>query len=139
VAGDATGDDAGDGVAVLLMARRPAAGAALAGAPRPAPGQRPVVPGPAHRSGRLANACRGSSGCDVATCRSNLVALGGPAAADRFVAAHERVTGQRHHPWWDVSSILEQDRGARTPDRLAVDEPRLAAAPAALTAVPPRR
>ncbi|MDQ1748500.1 MAG: hypothetical protein QOD07_2763 [Frankiaceae bacterium] len=56
-----------------------------------------------------ANACAGPPGIDVATCRWNLAAWVGPEAADAFVNAYERRTGQRHDPYWDVAKVMEDD------------------------------
>lgn len=56
-----------------------------------------------------ANACRGPAGIDIATCRWNLHDWAGEAAATAFVAAYEEMTGVRHHPYWDVAKIVEDD------------------------------
>lgn len=56
-----------------------------------------------------ANACTGPTGIDVATCRWNLHDWAGPEAAAAFVAAYEDLTGRRHHPYWDVAKIVEDD------------------------------
>jgi Ser/Thr protein kinase RdoA (MazF antagonist) len=56
-----------------------------------------------------ANACAGPPGIDVATCRWNLAAWAGPEAADAFVAAYERRTGQRHDRYWDIAKVMEDD------------------------------
>jgi RimJ/RimL family protein N-acetyltransferase len=74
------------------------------------------------------NACRGPRGCDVAHCRGNLIDLGGVAAADGFVAAYEAVTGEPHHPYWDMASILEAGPSSWTSQRLVELEARLAEA-----------
>jgi aminoglycoside phosphotransferase (APT) family kinase protein len=83
-----------------------------------------------HLSGIVdwANACRGPRGCDVATCRSNLIDLGGAGVADEFVAAYQDVTGDQHDPYWDMASILEAEASCWTPQRIAQHEPRLARA-----------
>ena len=73
-----------------------------------------------------ANACRGPRGCDLAHCRGNLIDLGGPEAADRFLAAYESFTGEAYHPYWEMASILEAGPSYWTPERLAQQEPRLA-------------
>jgi aminoglycoside phosphotransferase (APT) family kinase protein len=75
-----------------------------------------------------ANACRGPAGCDVAHCRANLLALSGPEAADRFVAAYEGLTGEAFDPWWEMASVLEHGPSHWTPAWLAASEPRLEAA-----------
>jgi aminoglycoside phosphotransferase (APT) family kinase protein len=72
-----------------------------------------------------ANACRGPWGCDVGTCRRNLVDLGGPEAADRFLAAYESLTCRTYHPYWEISSILEGG-SSWSPASAADAEPRLA-------------
>ena len=74
-----------------------------------------------------ANACRGPWGCDLGICRRNLVDLGGPDAADRFVAAYESLTGREYHPYWEIASILE-GRGPSSwdPPAVADAEDRLA-------------
>jgi aminoglycoside phosphotransferase (APT) family kinase protein len=54
-----------------------------------------------------ANASAGPPGCDVATCRANLLDLAGDWAADDFQAAHEALTGQVLHPHWEMATILE--------------------------------
>lgn len=73
-----------------------------------------------------ANACRGPAGCDVATCRSNLVDWAGPDAADAFVAAYESITGEALHPFWRLANLLESGRAHWTPANLARGEPELA-------------
>ena len=78
------------------------------------------------------NACRGPRGCDVAHCRENLVALSGNDAADEFTAAYEAVTGEVHHPFWELASVLEHGPSSWTEPRLAMSEPRLARAVAEL-------
>lgn len=85
-----------------------------------------------------ANACCGPVGCDVAHCRTNLIDLAGMAAADRFLAAYESLTGEAQHPYWEVAAILEHGPSRWTPGRLATDEPRLARAVQALSSVPSR-
>lgn len=75
-----------------------------------------------------ASACRGPRGCDVAHCRENLVRLSGDDAADAFTAAYEAITGEVHHPFWELASVLEHGPSNWTPPRLAESEPRLARA-----------
>lgn len=80
------------------------------------------------------NACRGPAGVDVATCRWNLIRWAGVDAANAFVSAYQRISGTTHHPFWDVSYLLEDDYDlgrvpsqqiAATELQLAVDVPRL--------------
>jgi hypothetical protein len=33
----------------------------------------------------------------------------GVTVADTFVAAYELLTGQRHHPYWDIAKLVEDD------------------------------
>ena len=80
-----------------------------------------------------ANGCRGPRGCDVAHCRENLISLSGNDAADEFQAAYEAVTGEAHHPFWELASVLEHGPSNWTEPQLAESEPRLARAVAALT------
>lgn len=56
-----------------------------------------------------ANSCVGPAGIDVATCRWNLQDWADEQAADAFVAAYEEITGRRHHPYWDVAKLVEND------------------------------
>ena len=56
-----------------------------------------------------ANACAGPAGIDIATCRWNLQEWAGEQAATTFVAAYEKLTGQPHHPYWDIAKIVEDD------------------------------
>lgn len=56
-----------------------------------------------------ANACLGPVGIDIATCRYNLADWAGTASADRFVASYEQITGQTHHPYWDIAKLVEDD------------------------------
>jgi Ser/Thr protein kinase RdoA (MazF antagonist) len=79
-----------------------------------------------------ANACRGPRGCDIAHCRSNLVQLAGQEAADRFVREYESITGETHHPYWAIASILEHGPSRWTPAELSVWEPDLARAVSAM-------
>jgi Ser/Thr protein kinase RdoA (MazF antagonist) len=81
-----------------------------------------------------ANGCRGPRGCDVAHCRENLVELSGRDAADAFTAAYEAITGEVHHPFWELASVLEHGPSNWTAPRLAESEPRLARALADLGA-----
>jgi aminoglycoside phosphotransferase (APT) family kinase protein len=78
------------------------------------------------------NGCRGPRGCDVAHCRDNLLTLAGERAADEFTAAYEAVTGEAHHPFWELASVLEHGPSWWTGPRLAESEPRLARAVADL-------
>jgi hypothetical protein len=80
-----------------------------------------------------ANACSGPRGCDVAHCRENLVALSGDDAADQFTAAYEAITGEAHHPFWELASVLEHGPSNWTEHRLAASEFRLARAVAELS------
>jgi Ser/Thr protein kinase RdoA (MazF antagonist) len=79
------------------------------------------------------NACGGPIGCDLATCRGNLVDLAGRSAADRFIAAYTTLTGERLHPYWELAGILEDDDADATPARLARQEASLARAVAAMS------
>jgi aminoglycoside phosphotransferase (APT) family kinase protein len=79
------------------------------------------------------NACRGPIGCDLATCRGNLVDLAGPAVADQFIAAYTTLTGKRLHPYWELAGILEDDHTDTTPARLAEQEASMARAVAAMS------
>lgn len=56
-----------------------------------------------------ANACIGPVGIDIATCRWNLQEWAGAEAATAFVTAYEQITRRRHHPYWDVAKIVEDD------------------------------
>jgi aminoglycoside phosphotransferase (APT) family kinase protein len=56
-----------------------------------------------------AQACIGPVGIDLATCRFNLADWAGPAAGDAFVSAYEQLSGQRHHPYWDIAKLVEDD------------------------------
>lgn len=56
-----------------------------------------------------ANACTGPAGIDIATCRWNLQEWAGQDAATAFVDSYEVMTGRRHHPYWDVAKIVEDD------------------------------
>jgi Ser/Thr protein kinase RdoA (MazF antagonist) len=73
-----------------------------------------------------ANACTGPAGCDVATCRANLVGWAGPPAAEAFVAAYESITGAALHPYWQMANLLESDPADWTTEHLAAHEPTLA-------------
>jgi aminoglycoside phosphotransferase (APT) family kinase protein len=79
------------------------------------------------------NACRGPIGCDLATCRGNLVDLAGRAVADRFIAGYMALTGERLHPYWEMAGILEDDYADATPAQLARQEASLARAVAAIS------
>jgi aminoglycoside phosphotransferase (APT) family kinase protein len=83
-----------------------------------------------------ANACAGPRGCDLATCRANLVDLAGDGAADAFQAAYESLTGEVLHPYWEMASILENGPSYWTPRELAASEPRLARAVGAQVPLP---
>ncbi|HUQ40750.1 MAG TPA: aminoglycoside phosphotransferase family protein [Acidimicrobiales bacterium] len=84
-----------------------------------------------------ANACRGPTGCDIAHCRANLISWAGVAAADAFRAAYERLTGEAHHPYWEIASVFENGPSCYTrPAAVAEAEPRLSAALAELGALP---
>jgi aminoglycoside phosphotransferase (APT) family kinase protein len=85
-----------------------------------------------------ANACAGPAGCDVATCRANLVDLAGERAADDFRAAYESLMGVAFDPYWDMACILENGPSFWTERQVAATEPRLARAVAAQVALPPR-
>jgi hypothetical protein len=39
--------------------------------------------------------------------RVNLAGDLGLEVADRFLAAHQALTGFEHHPWWDVASAVD--------------------------------
>jgi len=54
-------------------------------------------------------ACRGPAGCDVAHCRSELSRLADIEVADSFRAAYEAITGEPHHPYWEIASVMEHD------------------------------
>ncbi|MBO0866026.1 MAG: aminoglycoside phosphotransferase family protein, partial [Mycobacterium sp.] len=70
-----------------------------------------------------ANACTGPAGIDIATCRFNLADWAGVAAGEAFVAAYERLTGQQHHPYWDIAKLVEDDWDLiDAPDRVAQAE-----------------
>jgi aminoglycoside phosphotransferase (APT) family kinase protein len=86
-----------------------------------------------------ANACRGPAGCDVATCAGNLIDLGGPGVAARFVAAYEAVTGQHHDPYWEIASVLEHGPSPWAGFTVESSEARLAAALASMGRLPRRR
>ena len=81
------------------------------------------------RRGRLtglvdwAHACTGPVGIDIATCRFNLAEWAGPAVGDAFVAAYEQLSGQHHHPYWDIARLVEDDWDLiDAPDRVAQTE-----------------
>lgn len=80
-----------------------------------------------------ANACRGPIGCDLAHCRNNLRTLANPRVADEFVATYAAVTGETLDPFWIMAGHLEHDHDHWTRERIALDEPDLAAAVAAIT------
>ena len=74
------------------------------------------------------NACRGPAGCDVATCRGELIRLRGVEVADRFRRVYEAVTGEPQHAYWELVSIFEHGPSPWTPQEIAETEPRLAEA-----------
>lgn len=83
-----------------------------------------------------ANACVGPAGMDVATCRWNLHDWAGEEAGTAFVAAYEEITGIRHHPYWDVAKIVEDDWDLiEAPARVRTAEALLAQAVPRLLAV----
>jgi aminoglycoside phosphotransferase (APT) family kinase protein len=49
----------------------------------------------------------GPASVDLGHMRVNLAADLGLEAADRFLAAHQALTGFDHHPWWDVASAVD--------------------------------
>lgn len=70
-----------------------------------------------------ANACVGPVGMDIATCRFNLADWAGPAVGDAFVSAYEQLAGLRHHPYWDIAKLVEDDWDLiEAPDRVAQTE-----------------
>lgn len=73
-----------------------------------------------------ADACRGPAGCDVATCRGELIRLCGVETADSFRQAYETVTGEPHDPYWELVSVFEHAPAAWTAREIADTEPRLA-------------
>jgi Ser/Thr protein kinase RdoA (MazF antagonist) len=80
-----------------------------------------------------ANACQGPAGIDIATCRWNLRDWAGEEAAAAFVDTYESITGRRHHPYWDVAKIVEDDWDlVDAPERVWAAEVLLAQAMAAL-------
>lgn len=81
-----------------------------------------------------ANACSGPAGCDIATCHGNLIGWAGYQVADEFVAAHETLTGEPHHPYWEIASVLEHGPSPWTSRHIAESERRLDRALAALGA-----
>ena len=81
-----------------------------------------------------AEACRGPAGCDVATCRGELIRLCGVEVADRFGQAYETVTGDRHDPYWELVSLFEHGPAPWTAREIAETEPRLASAIQAMLA-----
>jgi Ser/Thr protein kinase RdoA (MazF antagonist) len=72
-----------------------------------------------------AEACRGPWGCDVAHCRAQLIQLGGPEVADRFLDAYEALTGGKLDPYWEIASVLEHGPSHWNPVNVAESEPRL--------------
>jgi hypothetical protein len=49
----------------------------------------------------------GPPGVDLGHMRVNLAADLGLEVADRFLAAHQALTGLDHHPFWDVASAVD--------------------------------
>jgi aminoglycoside phosphotransferase (APT) family kinase protein len=72
-----------------------------------------------------ANGCRGPAGCDIATCHGNLISWAGYEVADDFVAAYEALTGEPHHPYWEIASVLEHGPSPWTSLHIAQSERRL--------------
>lgn len=72
-----------------------------------------------------ANACRGPVGCDVATCRANLVEWAGDEVAAAFVSAYCSLTGEELHPFWELARVLEHGPEHWTEPNLVRSEPRL--------------
>lgn len=70
-------------------------------------------------------ACRGPWGCDVAHCRSQLMLLAGPEAADRFLAAYQALTGRTLDPYWELASVLEHCPSDYDPETITRSEHRL--------------
>lgn len=69
-------------------------------------------------------ACVGPASVDVAHCRANLFRYG-MEVADRFTATWQRQTGEQHHPWADVVTIVGFLDGLRDEpgsDRFVVEE-----------------
>jgi aminoglycoside phosphotransferase (APT) family kinase protein len=75
-----------------------------------------------------ASSCLGPWECDVAHCRENLIRLGGPDVADRFLRAYQTFTGADFHPYWEVASVLEHGPSHWTPTHVSQAEQRLEAA-----------
>lgn len=76
-----------------------------------------------------ANACRGPVGVDVAHCRWNLEAWADTSVADEFVKEYERLSGTKHHPFWDIAALLQDDWDLGRPvERVLEVEARLARA-----------
>ena len=73
-------------------------------------------------------ACRGPWGCDIAHCRSELLRLAGPEAADRFLAAYQSLTGRTMDPYWEIASVLEHGPSGYDAATVARSERRLARA-----------
>ncbi|HEV3504563.1 MAG TPA: aminoglycoside phosphotransferase family protein, partial [Actinomycetes bacterium] len=49
----------------------------------------------------------GPPSVDLGHMRVNLAADLGLEVADRFLAAHQALTGSDHHPWWDVACAVD--------------------------------
>ena len=120
VAADVTGGDVGDGVPAVLMSMLWERAVEVWHTAMPE--YRPVF---IHRDFHPGNvlwargrctgivdwpeACRGPAGCDVAHCRSELSRLADIEVADSFRAAYEAITGEPHHPYWEIASVMEHD------------------------------
>ena len=72
-----------------------------------------------------ANACRGPAGCDLATCRANLLEWAGQERAEAFVRAYASITGEGLHPFWRLANLLESGPDHWTQENLAASEPTL--------------
>lgn len=77
-------------------------------------------------------ACRGPAGCDVAHCRSELCRLADVDVADSFRVAYEAITGEPHHPYWEIASVMEHGPSHWDAGNLPQAERRLALGVAAL-------
>ena len=78
------------------------------------------------------NACNGPGGCDVATMRGMLIDWADLAAADEFQSLYESLTGEPHHPYWEIANILECEPDDWHAGNIHQAEPRLAKALATL-------
>jgi hypothetical protein len=86
-----------------------------------------------------ANACRGPWGCDIATCRLNLIGSEGAKAADGFQPAYESLTSRTPHPYWELACVLETGVSRWAPQRVAKLESYLERAVQAMTDTPSHR